>query len=46
MPNLKPKIDGHDKKILETTPPPKTKLCNCMKKEEPASLKIFYTTGE
>ena len=33
MPNLKAKIDGHNKKILENTPPPKTKLCNCLKKE-------------
>ena len=33
MPNLKAKIDGHNKKILETTPPPKTKLCNCLEKE-------------
>ena len=33
MPNLKAKIDGHNKKILETTLPPKTKLCNCLKKE-------------
>ena len=33
MPNLKVKIDGHNKKILKNTPPPKTKLCNCLKKE-------------
>ena len=33
MPNLKAKIDGHNKKIIENTPPPKTKLCNCLKKE-------------
>ena len=33
MPNLKVKIDGHNKKILENTPPPKAKLCNCLKKE-------------
>ena len=33
MPNLKAKIDGHNKKILETTPPPKTKLCKYLKKE-------------
>ena len=33
MPNLKAKIDGHNKKILENTPPPKSKLCNCLKKE-------------
>ena len=33
MPNLKAKIDGHNQKILETTPPPKPKLCNCLKKE-------------
>ena len=31
MPNLKSKIDGHNKKILENTPPPKTKLCNCLR---------------
>ena len=33
MPNLKAKIDGHNKKTLETTPPSKAKLCNCLKKE-------------
>ena len=33
MPNLKAKIDEHDEKILENTPPPKTKLGNCLKKE-------------
>ena len=33
MPNLKAKIDGHSKKVLENTPPPKIKLCNCSKKE-------------
>ena len=33
MPNLKAEIDGHNKKIVETTLPPKTKLCNCLKKE-------------
>ena len=34
MPNLKKaKIDEHNKKILENTPAPKTKLCNCLKKE-------------
>ena len=32
MPNLKDKIDGHNNKILETTPSPKT-LSNCLKKE-------------
>ena len=32
MPNLKAKIDGHNKKILENTLPPKTNLCNCLKK--------------
>ena len=33
MPNLKAKIDGHNKKIPETTLPPKKKICNCLKKE-------------
>ena len=33
MPNLKAKINGHNKTILENTLPPKTKLCNCLKKE-------------
>ena len=33
MPNLKTKTDGQNKKILENTPPPKTKLYNCLKKE-------------
>ena len=32
IPNLKAKIDGHNKKIPENTPPPKAKLCNCLKK--------------
>ena len=32
MLNLKAKIDGHNKKILETKPLPTTKLCNCLKK--------------
>ena len=34
MPNLKAKIDGHNKKILETTPPLKTKSYNCLKKKK------------
>ena len=52
MPNLKAKIDGHNKKILETTLPPKKKnYATTWKKkifpgEEPASLKIFYITLE
>ena len=51
MSNLIAKIDGHNKKILENTPLPKTKLSNCLKKEnsqseEPALLKMFYTTLE
>ena len=33
MPSLKAEIDGHNKKILETTPPLKTKLFKCLKKE-------------
>ena len=33
MPNLKAKIDGHNKKMLENTPPPKPKSCNCLKRE-------------
>ena len=33
MPNLKTKIDGHYKKILENTPPSKTKLSNCLERE-------------
>ena len=40
MPNLKAKIDAHNKKILENIPPPKTKLCNCLEKETcPMSIK-------
>ena len=34
MPNLKAKIDGHNKKILETAPPLKTKSYNCLKKRK------------
>ena len=33
MPNLKSEIDGHNEKILKNTPPLKTKLFNCSKKE-------------
>ena len=33
MLNLKSNNDGHNKKALENTPPPKTNLCNCLKKE-------------
>ena len=33
MPNLKANIDGHNKRILENKPPPKTKWCDCLKKE-------------
>ena len=32
MPNLNAKIDGHNKIILETTPPPKKKLCKLLGK--------------
>ena len=32
VPNLKAKIDGHSKTILENTPPPKTEICKCLKK--------------
>ena len=32
--NLKAKIHGHNKKILEATKSPKTKLSNCLKKEK------------
>ena len=33
MPILKAKINGHNKKVLENTPPSKTNLCSCLKKE-------------
>ena len=33
MPNLKAKIGKNNKKILENTLPPKSKLPNCLKKE-------------
>ena len=35
MPNLKPKIDGHNKDILENASPPEIKFCNCLKKKFP-----------
>ena len=35
MPNREAKIDGHNKKMLENIPPPKTKLCNCLKENCP-----------
>ena len=34
MPNLNAKIDGHNKIILETTPPPKKKLCKLLGKRK------------
>ena len=48
MSNLKAKIDGHNKKILENTPLPKTKLSNCLKKENSqgaclAENVLYYT---
>ena len=33
MPNLKAKIDGHNKTVFENTPSLKTNLCSCLKKE-------------
>ena len=52
MSNLKAKIDGHNKKILENTPPPK-KIMQLFEKRKllnerriAATLKIFYTTLE
>ena len=33
MPNLKAKINGHNKKKLKPTLPPNTKPCNCFEKE-------------
>ena len=52
MSNLKAKIDGHKKKILENTPPPK-KIMQLFEKRKllnerriAAALKIFYTTLE
>ena len=35
MPNLKPKIDGHNKDILENGSPPEIKFCNCFKRNSP-----------
>lgn len=35
MSNLKTKIDGYNKKLLEKTPPPKAKPCNYLKKKLP-----------
>ena len=33
MPKLKAKIDGYNEIIAKNTPPPKTKLCYCLEKE-------------
>ena len=33
MPNLKAKIDGHNMKMFENLTPPKTKICNCLEKQ-------------
>ena len=33
MSNLKATIDGHNETVLQNTPPPKAKLCNCLKKQ-------------
>ena len=35
MPNRKAKTDGHNKKMHENIPAPKTKLCNCLKENCP-----------
>ena len=43
MANLKAKIDGHNKKMLENWPPSKTKMFRG-EWERPTSQKIFYTT--
>ena len=43
MPNLNSKIDVDNKKILENTPPPKTKLCNCFKKEYYPTRRVCFT---
>lgn len=43
MPNLKPKIDGQNEKILKNTPPPKSKICNCLKKEDYPMSEACFT---
>ena len=43
MTKPKAKIDGYNRKILEYTPPPKTKLCNCLKKENCAMRGVCLT---
>ena len=43
MPNLKTKIDGHSKKILENTLPLKTKLCSCLKIENCPMAGVYLT---
>ena len=42
MPNLKAKIDGHDKKIFENTPPPKKKRENCPTRGACLTENILY----
>ena len=43
MPNLKPKIDGQNEKILKNTPPPKSKICKCLKKEDYPMSEACFT---
>ena len=52
MPNLKAKIDGHNKKILETTPPLKNKIIQLLEKKENCRMRgacltenILYYAG-
>ena len=43
MPNLKAKMDKHNEKIFKNSPPPKTKLCNCLKKENCTMSRVCLT---
>ena len=34
MPNIRSKINGHDKKILQPKPTESQKLCNCLARKD------------
>ena len=51
MPNLKTKINRHDKKILNETPPVSERICNCIREKEypvngklPANKTLYTAT--
>ena len=45
MPNLKAKIDGHNKEKFENTPPPKTQLTSCQMKRAYFTENVLQYAG-